>query len=192
MDNLSDEEITQIWTRVKKYINPEKIKSNTLAGVLAELEAEMQAADASVRGKQGNLGNLIRGGFAENAAEIVGEDLDLLEEKEPKERKSERRLINVLIQEVGEYFEKPELLELAESKKAQPKPLRRMAQLVSGVRLTKKKILFKPTRGKARPRQFSQKSITAKLGLFNGKPVAYFYHKGKKRIVARRNITGGD
>ncbi len=69
MDYLPDSEIKDIWGRIKKYIDPSQIKSNTREGFVKELTDLMESAGAA-EGKQGSLDTLIKHGFPDRVSTI--------------------------------------------------------------------------------------------------------------------------
>lgn len=68
MDTMSDQEAKDIWNRVKRYINPENLKTGSREELAREIEKQMQFAGKS--GKSGSMDTLVRNGFADRISQV--------------------------------------------------------------------------------------------------------------------------
>lgn len=65
-------EVEDIWDRIKKYIDVEKLKGKNQEELKVEIEKQMEQIKLSdSKGKSGNIKPLIKAGFAQKFAEFL-------------------------------------------------------------------------------------------------------------------------
>jgi len=89
VDTISDNEAKDIWNRVKRYINPENLKTGSREELAREIEKQMSFAGKS--GKAGSMDTLVRNGFADRISEVEDVKNRYVEPVTPEGRKVQAR-----------------------------------------------------------------------------------------------------
>lgn len=182
MDNLSEDDLQDIWNRTKSLIDTSKIKSTSRDGIVAELSAAVRSAAE----KNPSLKGLVRGNFASNAVNIVKDALGLTKGIGGPPIKLPSIAVSIK-RKLKDLFSLKEIKQIVLQKEPLRASVGLVAQKVEGVKFNEKtnRVNIQTSKGK---RSFALKNVRATIGMNRGNPTAYFFNLRTSKMISRKKI----